>query len=108
MLTVESYASGIVNFVPDPGGPECPSTSPSCKGTGIEASGVVVDVVPYGTTVQVIDEDGNTVSFTGAACTAGQGATVTATECDFTMIPGDTNTTEDGQQIYSPIVIQQG
>lgn len=50
---------------------------------------VVTDVIPYGTAVNVTDEQGNGVSFFGYACTAAAGATVTATTCDFTMIPGD-------------------
>ena len=34
------------------------------------------------------DEQGNGVSFAGPACIAA-GVTVTPTECDFTMAPGD-------------------
>lgn len=93
MLVDSNTSDDNVNFVPDPGGAECPSSQPNCKGTSLSAgaggSPQVTDVIPYGTAVTVTDVQGNGVGFLGTACTAAAGATVTATECTFTMIPGD-------------------
>lgn len=58
------------------------------KGTLVAASQDIIDAVPYGTAVTVTAES-STATFSGNACTAAQGATVTANECSFTMIPGD-------------------
>jgi hypothetical protein len=90
VMRVQNVANDNVNFVPDPGGAECPSSGPDCKGTLLNSGNPdVTDVIPYGTTVNVTDQGGNGVTFMGNACTAAFGATVTATECDFTMVPGD-------------------
>ena len=93
MRVFSDTSSDFVNFVPDQGGAECPSSEPDCKGTNLSPGAgfnpQVTDVIPYGTTVKVIDQQGNGTAFDGHACTAAAGATVTATECDFTMITGD-------------------
>jgi hypothetical protein len=90
MKVLEETTSDLVNFVPDQGGAECPTSQPDCKGTNMQPATGITDVIPYGTTVKVIDDQGNGATFEGTACTAAAGATITATECDFTMIPGDT------------------
>ena len=49
------------------------------------------DVIPYGSAVTVYSNDSSlTLGFEGPACTAGFGATVTASSCSFTMAPGFT------------------
>ena len=53
VMRVESQTSSDnVNFVPDPGGAECSSAQPNCKGTVLTPGGggnpIVVDVIPYG------------------------------------------------------------
>ncbi len=96
VMRVTDASPDNVNFVPDPGGPECVTSAPDCKGTLLEAcsptvcgANTLVDVIPYGTAVSVTDQGGSGVGFNGPACSPGSGATVTATECDFTMAPGD-------------------
>jgi hypothetical protein len=84
----------LVQFVPDPGGPECTgAVTPNCKGKALQTPGgdnTVTDVIPYGATVHVFS-GGATIGFSGPACNPANGATDSATECDFTMAPGDVN-----------------
>jgi hypothetical protein len=88
VMLVEDAGGGDVNFVPDPGGAECPTDAPNCKGTLLQGAVNLYDVIPYGTAVHVIEE-GTSATFSGLACNTATGATITATECDFTMAPGD-------------------
>jgi hypothetical protein len=94
VLRVINSSGDNVNVVPDPGGAACSSAAPNCKGTVLIPNSGLADAVPYGTAVDITDVQGNGVSFTGLPCTAAQGATVTSTSCDFTMVPGDGSTIE--------------
>jgi hypothetical protein len=100
VMRVIDATNAPVNFIPDPGGSECPSGEPNCKGTLFQNATDIIDVIPYGTPVKIVAESSNPVVFNlGNACNPADGATVTSNECDFTMAPGDALGVEVGLSI---------